>query len=144
MACSEAAARHSKRSFPALPTKWLARGALLGDVTDDVLWCNEGAFHFRFHSSLTGVLLSRPLLEYQVRARTLALPNVRLQRAEASGPSIDHSRRRVTGVERVEFAELPKTISGKIRRVELRRAEQQREVMQSARNPNEWWEDDFR
>src|SRR5262249_9785550 len=85
--------------FPGITDEWLARGALLGDVTDDVLWCNEGAFHFRFHSNLTGVLLSRPLLEYQVRARTLALPNVRIQRAEATGLSIDHSGRRVTGVE---------------------------------------------
>jgi acetyl-CoA synthetase len=43
-------------------------------------------------------------------------------------------------VRRVEFTELPKTISGKIRRVDLRGAEQQRA---SARNTNEWWEEDF-
>jgi acetyl-CoA synthetase len=46
-------------------------------------------------------------------------------------------------VRRVEFAELPKTISGKIRRVELRGAEQQRGPSAAARRPNEWWEDDF-
>jgi acetyl-CoA synthetase len=44
-------------------------------------------------------------------------------------------------VRRVEFADLPKTISGKIRRVELRTRELQRS---SERRPNEWWEDDFR
>jgi acetyl-CoA synthetase len=46
-------------------------------------------------------------------------------------------------VRRVEFAELPKTISGKIRRVELRGSEEQRGPSAAARNPNEWWEDDF-
>ncbi len=44
-------------------------------------------------------------------------------------------------VRRVEFADLPKTISGKIRRVELRTRELQRSP---ERRPNEWWEDDFR
>jgi acetyl-CoA synthetase len=47
-------------------------------------------------------------------------------------------------VRRLEFADLPKTISGKIRRVELRRAEQDRGSPPSQRRPNEWWEDDFR
>ena len=42
-------------------------------------------------------------------------------------------------VRRLEFAELPKTISGKIRRVELRRAEAGRSV----RPEGEWREDDF-
>ena len=44
---------------------------------------------------------------------------------------------------RTEFAELPKTISGKIRRVELRGAEHQRGARPGTRNPNEWWEEDF-
>jgi acetyl-CoA synthetase len=42
-------------------------------------------------------------------------------------------------VRRLEFAELPKTISGKIRRVELREDEHAR----TQRSPNEFWEDDF-
>ena len=44
-------------------------------------------------------------------------------------------------VRRLEFAELPKTISGKIRRVELRLAEQSRDAAQQ--RPNEWREEDF-
>jgi acetyl-CoA synthetase len=44
-------------------------------------------------------------------------------------------------IRRVEFAELPKTISGKIRRVELRQAESGRDA--AARNPAEWWEEDL-
>jgi acetyl-CoA synthetase len=42
-------------------------------------------------------------------------------------------------VRRLEFAELPKTISGKIRRVELRRAE----AVATSRSPGEFREEDF-
>jgi acetyl-CoA synthetase len=45
-------------------------------------------------------------------------------------------------VRRLEFAELPKTISGKIRRVELRAAEAARRA-EGRRVPGEFWEDDF-
>ncbi len=45
-------------------------------------------------------------------------------------------------VRRLEFAELPKTISGKIRRVELRTAEAERRVA-GARAEAEFWEEDF-
>jgi acetyl-CoA synthetase len=44
-------------------------------------------------------------------------------------------------IRRLEFAELPKTISGKIRRVELRAAEQKRDP--GVKRPNEWFEDEF-
>jgi acetyl-CoA synthetase len=49
-------------------------------------------------------------------------------------------------VRRIEFADLPKTISGKIRRVELRRQEQERAApggSADGRHPNEWWEEDL-
>jgi acetyl-CoA synthetase len=45
-------------------------------------------------------------------------------------------------VRRLEFAELPKTISGKIRRVELRRAEAAN-LAAGKRATLEFWEDDF-
>jgi acetyl-CoA synthetase len=45
-------------------------------------------------------------------------------------------------VRRIEFAELPKTISGKIRRVELRALESRRRAS-NERGPNEFWEQDF-
>jgi acetyl-CoA synthetase len=45
-------------------------------------------------------------------------------------------------VRRLEFAELPKTISGKIRRVELRRAEAVNQ-QGGKRASLEFWEDDF-
>ncbi len=45
-------------------------------------------------------------------------------------------------IRRIEFAELPKTISGKIRRVELRRLEDQRRK-DDERGELEFWEEDF-
>jgi acetyl-CoA synthetase len=47
-----------------------------------------------------------------------------------------------TRIRRLEFADLPKTISGKIRRVELRAMEKQRHAT-NARGDHEYWEDDF-
>jgi acetyl-CoA synthetase len=43
-------------------------------------------------------------------------------------------------IRRLEFADLPKTISGKIRRVELRRAEESRSMPVTVR-PGEWFDD---
>jgi acetyl-CoA synthetase len=45
-------------------------------------------------------------------------------------------------IRRLEFASLPKTISGKIRRVDLRRIESER-IHGEARRSLEYWEDDF-
>ena len=45
-------------------------------------------------------------------------------------------------IRRLEFTELPKTISGKIRRVELREMERARGD-QSQRRDGEYWEEDF-
>jgi acetyl-CoA synthetase len=56
-----------------------------------------------------------------------------------------HARARLSPykrIRRLEFAPLPKTISGKIRRVALRQAEQQRGA-DPARNRQEFWEEDF-
>ena len=44
-------------------------------------------------------------------------------------------------IRRIEFSELPKTISGKIRRVQLRGIESK---PRQDRRPNEYWEEDFR
>jgi len=46
-------------------------------------------------------------------------------------------------IRRLEFAPLPKTISGKIRRVELRKLEQARGT-DATRRPQEFWEEDLR
>jgi acetyl-CoA synthetase len=46
-------------------------------------------------------------------------------------------------IRRIEFSDLPKTVSGKIRRVELRKREEAR-GLDAARGPLEFWQDDLR
>ncbi len=62
---------------------------------------------------------------------------------ELAGDIMAFVRERVPGykrIRRVEFAELPKTISGKIRRVELRAQET---GPRAARGTTEFWEEDL-
>ena len=65
--------------------------------------------------------------------------------ADAARSIFEHIRSRVSTykrIRRLEFNTLPKTISGKIRRVELRQAEQGRPGART-RNPLEFREEDF-
>ncbi len=58
---------------------------------------------------------------------------------------LEYVRERVSPfkrIRRLEFADLPKTISGKIRRVDLRLAESDRSA-QAGRRSGEFWEEDF-
>jgi acetyl-CoA synthetase len=64
---------------------------------------------------------------------------------ETAAAILDHARGRLAPfkrIRRIEFGELPKTISGKIRRVELRDAEQARGS--DDRRESEWWEEDLK
>ncbi|WP_030274119.1 AMP-binding protein [Streptomyces sp. NRRL B-24484] len=80
----------------------------------------------------------------------LAVPKAFVVLVQGREPSADlacdilrFTRERLSAykrIRRLEFADLPKTISGKIRRVELRQLEQQHG---ERRNPNEYWESDF-
>ncbi|MFL1377818.1 MULTISPECIES: AMP-binding protein [unclassified Nocardiopsis] len=67
--------------------------------------------------------------------------------AETARAILEHVRARLSPykrVRRLEFAELPKTVSGKIRRVQLRREEAERgPVTDGSRHPAEFWEEDF-
>jgi acetyl-CoA synthetase len=66
--------------------------------------------------------------------------------ADTARAILRHVRERVSPykrIRRLEFAPLPKTISGKIRRVELRKLEQARGT-DATRRPQEFWEEDLR
>ncbi len=66
--------------------------------------------------------------------------------ADTARSILKHVRDRVSPYQRIrrlEFAALPKTISGKIRRVELRKLEQAR-AEGGARRAHEFWEEDLR
>ena len=79
----------------------------------------------------------------------LAVPKAYVVLAGGAEPSrelafdiLRHAREQLAPykrVRRLEFGDLPKTISGKIRRVELRTAEAER----TERAPQEYWEEDF-
>jgi acetyl-CoA synthetase len=65
--------------------------------------------------------------------------------AATAGSILQHVRRKVSPykrIRRLEFSALPKTISGKIRRVDLRNTEAQRSSGEP-RRPNEFWEEDL-
>jgi len=66
--------------------------------------------------------------------------------ADTARAILRHVRERVAPykrIRRLEFAVLPKTISGKIRRVELRKLEEARGT-DTTRRPQEFWEEDLR
>jgi acetyl-CoA synthetase len=85
--------------------------------------------------------------------KRLSVPKAFVVLAAGMAPSLEvarsileHCRARLSPfkrIRRIEFADLPKTISGKIRRVELRTAEMRRSG-DEPRRAHEYWEDDFR
>ena len=85
-------------------------------------------------------------------ARRLAVPKAFVVLASGFTPDaatalsiLNYARSRLSPfkrIRRIEFAELPKTISGKIRRVELRQMELKRDES-SCRRPYEYWEEDL-
>ena len=85
--------------FPGLTAELVDQGAQTGDGIANVRWYLDGAYHCRFPSGLTGLVVSRPLLEAHVRTRLLALPNVRaIEDCDVLGPLASADRRRITGV----------------------------------------------
>ena len=85
--------------FPGVTQQAIDQGAVSGDIIERARWFNEGAYHCQFSSGLQSLLLSRPRLEAQVRARLLALPNVRaIENADVLGVVASDDQTRITGV----------------------------------------------
>lgn len=85
--------------FPDLKQGLLEGGAIFGDMGQAIRWYCYGGYRKQYQSGLTGALMSRPFLEWEVRRRVLALPNVTLLSACAvEGLLASADRRRVTGV----------------------------------------------
>jgi acetyl-CoA synthetase len=93
------------------------------------------------------VVPSPDALRLSVPKAFVALVGVAVPDAATAASILRHVRERVSPykrIRRVEFAAaLPKTISGKIRRVELRKLEEAREAG-GARRAQEFWEEDLR
>jgi 2-polyprenyl-6-methoxyphenol hydroxylase-like FAD-dependent oxidoreductase len=85
--------------FPGITDELVAKGAIRGDVAGDAIWHAAGDVIAAAASGLTAVLLSRPLLEGQVRARVLALANVALRDStDVLGLTASSGNALVTGV----------------------------------------------
>ena len=65
--------------FPGFEADMLEVGAQLGDSTGNGLWFQNGGYLTRADGNLRGVLISRPMLEAKIRARVMALENVRIE-----------------------------------------------------------------
>lgn len=67
-----------KDYFPGIDDELSAGGAFIGDMGQKVHWFQYGGYRQQFASGLNSMTMSRPFLEYHVRCRLLALPNVTL------------------------------------------------------------------
>ena len=81
--------------FPGLTDELVAGGAIAADMGEAIRWYQYGGYRRQFHSGLTGIVLSRPFLEWRIRRRVLGLPNVTIQagmRVECLIPNRDIDR----------------------------------------------------
>lgn len=102
-----------KEYFPGIDDELKAGGAFVGDTGQTVHWYQYGGFRKRFTSGLMGVTMSRPFLEYHVRRRLLALPNVTLiEQCAVNELLTNPEKTRVLGVNATRRAEnnTPETI----------------------------------
>jgi 2-polyprenyl-6-methoxyphenol hydroxylase-like FAD-dependent oxidoreductase len=85
--------------FPGLQGALADGGAFVSDVAETMHWYCYGGYRMQFTSGLVGVIVSRPFLEWEVRHRTMALPNLTVLDACAVQELLPtEDRARVTGV----------------------------------------------
>jgi 2-polyprenyl-6-methoxyphenol hydroxylase-like FAD-dependent oxidoreductase len=83
--------------FPGLTEELCAAGAVLVGVPE-FAWLHAGHWRVRYHSDLSFLAMSRPLLEISIAKRVRALPNVTIQDGtRVEGLRHDHERR-ITGL----------------------------------------------
>ena len=85
--------------FPGLAEELIRDGAITCDGPAESRWYQPGGYRARFSTGRAGVMMSRPLLEWHVRRRVLALPNVAVLPGRAvTGLVSTADRARVNGV----------------------------------------------
>ncbi len=86
--------------FPDLEEALRTHGAILGDMGEVMRWHAFGGYRLQHTSGLQGALMSRPLLEWQIRRRVVALPNVTIvDECTVDQLLTTNDRARVTGVQ---------------------------------------------
>lgn len=93
--------------FPGITQELKAQGALSADVLQQTRWyANGGYLYQQSPSNLNGLLVSRPLLEAQVRKRLLSLPNVEvIENCHVLGLLATPDRTRIVGVRFIHRAD---------------------------------------
>lgn len=85
--------------FPGLSETLAAEGAFVGDMGESMNWYTYGGYRQRFTFGHAAALMSRPLLEYTIRQRVLALNNVTLlDNSALTGWVATQDHQRITGV----------------------------------------------
>jgi 2-polyprenyl-6-methoxyphenol hydroxylase-like FAD-dependent oxidoreductase len=85
--------------FPGILDELKESGASVMDLAGSMKWYSYGGFKKQFAIGINGVTVSRPMLEYIIRKRVMALPNVEL-RDGASVKQLMHTadQLKVTGI----------------------------------------------
>ena len=87
-----------ERFFPGLTEELLASGALTFDCGSAARWFHHGVWKYRGHAGVPLLAQSRPFLEWHVRRRLAALPNVAFVAGDAIELFPDADGRSVRGV----------------------------------------------
>lgn len=88
------------RYFPDLPAALQEGGATVRDMAETMNWYAFGGYRARFTFGVQAALMSRPFLEWHIRRRVVALPNVAvLDACDVEGLLATDDRTRVTGVQ---------------------------------------------
>lgn len=95
----EAGMKTLEELFPGLVEEMVSEGVDRVDMGQEAAWYHSGSWKARFASGIQSILSSRPYLEWKVRGRVRALPNVELREQCAVEQLLtDEARERVTGV----------------------------------------------
>lgn len=87
------------RYFPDLLAGLQQNGAIVADMGAGMRWFTFGGYRLQTPTGMMGVLMSRPMLEWQIRRRLLAIGNVRMiDQVDVQGLEFDEKKQRVTGV----------------------------------------------
>lgn len=85
--------------FPGLMAEMEHAGADVIDMARDAAWLQAGSWKARYEGDIQTLLVSRPFLEWKMRGRVAALPNVRLRSSvTVEELLLDDTRSRVSGV----------------------------------------------
>ncbi|ATB31260.1 NAD(P)/FAD-dependent oxidoreductase [Melittangium boletus] len=95
----EAGLKVLEELFPGMPREMEGEGVERIDMARDAAWLQSGSWKTRYEGNVESILVSRPFLEWKVRGRVAALPNVELRQGiSVEQLRLDAARTRVSGV----------------------------------------------